>query len=115
MKFSAVVMIVPDEQENRTVALLKEAGATGVTILKAKGLRPNERKTFLGLGLERRESLLLCVVEKQLAMRILRTIKMHLGLDLPGGGLAFSLALENVVGIGLEQLQTFRREVEDKL
>lgn len=115
MKFSAVVLIVPENEENRAVDILKEAGATGVTILKAKGLRQNERKTFLGLGLERRESLLLCVVEKQLAMRILRTLKMQMNLDLKGGGLGFSLPLDSVVGIGLEQLQAFRREVEDKL
>jgi hypothetical protein len=63
-------------------------GATGLTILKGKGLRHNERKTFLGLGLERKESLLLCVVEKQLAMRILRSVKVQMKLDLPGGGLA---------------------------
>ena len=72
MRFSAVVLIVPEEDENRAVDILKEAGATGMTILKGKGLRQNDRKTFLGLGLERKESLLLCVVEKQLAMRILK-------------------------------------------
>ncbi len=115
MKFSAVVLIVPDEDENRAVEILKEAGATGITILKGKGLRHNERKTFLGLGLERKESLLLCVVEKQLAMRILRTVKMQMKMDLPGGGLAFSLPLGSVVGIGLAQMQAFRREVEEEL
>ena len=116
MKFSAVLLIVPDEDENRAVEILKEAGATGITILKGKGLRHNERKTFLGLGLERKESLLLCVVEKQLAMRILRTVKMQMKMeDLPGGGLAFSLPLGSVVGIGLAQMQAFRREVEEEL
>jgi hypothetical protein len=78
-------------------------------------LRHNERKTFLGLGLERKESLLLCVVEKQLAMRILRSVKMQMKMDLPGGGLAFSLPLGSVVGIGLAQMQAFRREVEEDL
>jgi nitrogen regulatory protein PII-like uncharacterized protein len=107
MKFSAVVLIVPDEDENRAVEILKEAGATGITILKGKGLRHNERKTFLGLGLERKESVLLCVVEKQLAMRILRAVKMQMKMDLPGGGLAFSLPLGSVVGIGLAQMQAF--------
>ena len=115
MKFSAVVLIVPEEDENPAVRILKEAGATGITILKGKGLRQKDRKTFLGLGLERRESLLLCVVEKQLAMRILRAVKIEMKLDLPGGGLAFSLPLGSVVGIGLTQMETFRREVEDTL
>ncbi|HOG03515.1 MAG TPA: hypothetical protein PLL14_06020, partial [Accumulibacter sp.] len=85
------------------------------TILKGKGLRHNERKTFLGLGLERKESLLLCVVEKQLAMRILRSVKVQMKLDLPGGGLGFSLPLGSVIGIGLEQMLAFRREVEEDL
>ena len=115
MKFSAVVLIVPDEEEDRAVDLLKHAGATGITILKGKGLRHNERKTFLGLGLERKESVMLCVTEQQLAMRILRSVKQQLALDLPGGGLAFSVALGSVVGIGLEQMKLFRREVEDGL
>ncbi len=115
MKFSAVVLIVPEEDENRATEILKEAGATGLTILKGKGLRHNERKTFLGLGLERKESLLLCVVEKQLAMRILKTVKLQLKMDLSGGGLAFSLPLASVVGIGLAQMQAFQREVEEDL
>lgn len=115
MRFAAVVLIVPEEDENRAVEIVKQAGATGVTILKGKGLRHNERKTFLGLGLEQKESLILCVVEKQLAMRILRAVKIELRLDLPGGGIAFSLPLGSVVGIGLEQLQSFRRGVEDAI
>jgi len=115
MKFAAVVLIVPEEDENRAVEIVKHAGATGLTILKGKGLRHNERKTFLGLGLERKESLILCVVEKQLAMRILRTVKIELRLDLPGGGIAFSLPLGSVVGIGLAQLEAFQREVAEDL
>ena len=115
MKFSAVVLIVPDEDEDKAVELLQQAGATGITIIKGKGLRHNERKTFLGLGLERKESLLLCVTEQQLAMRILRAVKSQMKLDLPGGGLAFSIALGSVVGIGLEQMKLFRRGVEDGL
>ena len=115
MKFSAVVLIVPDEGENRAVELLQQAGATGFTIIKGKGLRHNERKTFLGLGLERKESLLLCVVEKQLSTRILKSVKVKLKLDLPGGGLAFSLPLGSVVGMGLAQMAAFRQEVEDEL
>ena len=115
MRFSAVVLIVPEEDENPAVRILKEAGATGITIIKGKGLRQNERKTFLGLGLERRESLLLCVVEKQLAMRMLKAVKIEMKLDLSGGGLAFSLPLGSVIGIGLAQMETFRREVADTL
>jgi nitrogen regulatory protein PII len=115
MKFSAVVLIVPEEDENPAVRILKEAGATGITIIKGKGLRQHDRKTFLGLGLERRESLMMCVVEKQLAMRILKAVKIEMKLDLPGGGLAFSLPLGSVVGIGMAQLESFRREVADSL
>ncbi|MBL8397573.1 MAG: transcriptional regulator [Candidatus Accumulibacter sp.] len=115
MKFAAVVLIVPEEDENRAVDIVKQAGATGITILKGKGLRHNERKTFLGLGLERKESLLLCVVEKQLAMRILRSVKQQMEIDLSGSGLAFSLPLDSVVGIGAEQMLTFHRNVEEEL
>ena len=41
MKFSAVGLIVPGEDENRAVGILKQAGATGLTILKGKGLLHN--------------------------------------------------------------------------
>lgn len=115
MKFSIVVVIVPEEDENHAVDIVKRAGATGITILKGKGLRHNERKTFLGLGLERKESLLLCVVEKQLAMRILRTVKIEMKLDQAGGGLAFSVPLGSIVGMGAAQLQAFQREVAEEL
>ncbi len=115
MKFSAVVLIVPEEQENSAVDVVKEAGATGVTLIRAKGLGLNERKTFLGLGLERKESVLLCVVEKNLSVRILKQIKKQLELGTSGAGIAFSVPLENLVGLRLAQLQIFKKEVEENL
>jgi nitrogen regulatory protein PII len=115
MKFSAVVLIVPDEDENRAVEILKEAGATGITILKGKGCGTTSARPFSVWVWSARSRLLLCVVEKQLAMRILRAVKMQMKMDLPGGGLAFSLPLGSVVGIGLAQMQAFRREVEEDL
>ena len=48
-------------------------------------------------------------------MRILRAVKIEMKLDEPGGGLALSLPLGSVVGIGLAQMQAFRREVEEDL
>ncbi|MBO3704372.1 MAG: hypothetical protein J5W83_17845 [Candidatus Accumulibacter sp.] len=65
--------------------------------------------------MERKESLLLCVAEQQPSLRVLRAVESQMKLGLPGGVLAFSIALVSVVGIGLEQMKLFRRGVEDGL
>ena len=113
MKFSVVTVIVPEEKEDKAIDEVKAAGATGVTVLKANGIGLKEKKTFFGLGYERNESVLLCVVERTVGFSILKYIRKALNFDKHGNGIAFSIPLDHLVGLSFEQLEKFQEEREE--
>lgn len=112
MKFSVVAVIVPEEHEDIAIDKVKEAGATGVTVFKGTGVGLKEKRTFFGMGFERGESMLICVVERTVGFKILKQIKKKLELDQHGNGLAFSLPLDHLVGLDYAQLRVFEDEME---
>ena len=113
MKFSMVVVIVPEEHEDKAIDKVKEAGATGVTVVKGNGIGLKEKKTFFGLSYERNESVLLCVTERSVGFKVLKYIRKELDFSQQGSGLAFSIPLDHLVGLDHEQLMTFENEREE--
>ena len=115
MKFSVVAVIVPEEHEDIAIDKVKEAGATGVTIFKGTGVGLKEKKTFMGLGFERGESMLICVVERTVGFKVLKKIKKELNMSEHGNGLAFSIPLGHLVGLDYKQIKVFEEEMEEKI
>ena len=113
MKFALVAVIVPEEHEDLAVDKVKEAGAAGVTVLKASGLGLKEKKTFFGLSYERNESVLLCIVEKSVGVNILKFVRDALNLDKHGNGLAFSIPMDHLVGMDIASIEKFQTEREE--
>ena len=113
MKFSVVAVIVAEENEDIAIDKVKEAGAAGVTVFKGTGVGLKKKKTFMGLGFERGESMLICVVERSVGLKILKKIKKELNMDEHGNGLAFSIPLAHLVGMSYKQLQVFDEEMEE--
>ncbi|GAB3272400.1 P-II family nitrogen regulator [Arthrobacter pigmenti] len=116
MKFTAVVVIAPDDYEDKAIEYAQRAGATGVTILAGKGIGGEARKSFLGLTFEGTQSVLLMVVGRHLAAPILKELHPLLVKGKESRGLAFAIPIEHLTGIDLRQVGKFeehlRREDE---
>ena len=52
MKFTALIVIVQDKDEEAAIEAAKEAGAGSVTILHGRSIGLEEKKVFFGLTLE---------------------------------------------------------------
>ena len=48
MKFTVLIAIIEDKDEEAAIDVAKEAGAGGVTILHGKNIELEEKKVFLG-------------------------------------------------------------------
>ena len=116
MKFSALIAIVPDEQEQECVDSARELGAGGITILSGRGISNNAKKTFFGLTYEGSQSVLLMVLEKGLSLQVLKSIQHVL---MPTGndsrGLVFTVPLEHLGGIDVSQFHKFEQHLKDNL
>lgn len=113
MKFCAVVVIAPDELEQAAIDKAKKAGASGITMLSGRGIGDENRKTFLGLTFEGRQSVLLMVVAKQLSQPILKEMRGVLMQDGDSRGIAFSVGIDHLTGIEMSQVMKFEQHMHE--
>ena len=114
MRFAVLVAVVPEQDEEKAVATAKAAGAGSVTIMKGRGQGLEEQKTFFGLTYEGAESVLLFVLERRLAVRVLKSL--HTELDLQhSDGYAFTFPVEHLAGINFKELSHFEESVKEEI
>jgi nitrogen regulatory protein P-II 1 len=112
MKFKLILSTVKADITDHIVDSAKKAGATGATIIPARGTGIHEAKTFFGLSLEAQTDIILLLVEEHLVSKILDTIKKAGEFHKPGTGIAFVLPIEQVVGLE-SQMERFKKEVRE--
>ena len=110
MRFKLIFASVKTDITDRIVDTAKKSGATGATIIPARGTGIHEAKTFFGLSLEAQTDIILLLVEEHLVCKILDTIKQAGEFHKPGTGIAFVVPVEQVVGLE-SQMDKFKEEV----
>jgi len=112
MRFKLILSSVKTDITDKIVDAAKEAGATGATIIPARGTGIKEAKTFFGLSLEAQTDIVLLLVEEHLVGKILDRIKEAGQFHKPGTGIAFVVPVEHVVGLE-SQMEKFKEEVRE--
>ncbi len=116
MKFSVLVAIVPEDQEQDCVNAARDLGACGITLIPGRGISNTAKKTFFGLTYDGSQSVLLMVLEKGLSLDILKVIQKILMPDHNDSrGLVFTLPLEHLGGIDMSQVAKFEQHLKDSL
>lgn len=111
MKFTAIVVIAPDDLEDKVIGHAQRVGATGVTILPGKGIGGEAKKTFFGLTFEGTQSVLLMVVGAHLGAPILKELHQVLVSGTESRGLAFAIPIEHLTGIDMRQVVKFEEHL----
>ena len=113
MKFKIVFAPVKTHKTDSIVDAAKESGATGATIIPARGTGIREAKTFFGLSLEDQTDIVMFLLEEHIVEQVLEAIRTAGEFDKPGTGIAFVMPVEQVVGLE-SQMERFKEEVRDK-
>ena len=113
MKFKVIIATVKADITDKVVDAAKEAGATGATIIPARGTGIHEAKTFFSLTLEDQSDVIMFLLEEHLVTTILDAIKIAGEFDKPGTGIAFVLPVDHVTGLE-SQIDRFKKEVRDQ-
>lgn len=114
MKFSAIVVIAPEELEQQAIDDAKTAGATGITILSGRGIGGEVKKTFFGMTFEGSQSVLLMVVAKHLSMPILKKMQQVLVEDGKSRGIAFTVPIDHLTGLDMGQVMKFEQHLREQ-
>jgi len=112
MRFKIILASVKPDISDKVVDAAKEAGATGATIIPARGTGVHEAKTFFGLTLEAQTDIVMFLIEEHIATKILGAIKEAGKFHKPGTGIAFVLPVEHVAGLD-SQMEKFEKDVSE--
>ena len=112
MRFKVIIAMVEQERQDEVISSAKEAGATGVTILNAKGGGIREQKTFFGLQMDMQREVLLFIVEDFHANPIMDAIY-KAGNFKDGRGMAFSWTVDRVIGTE-SQMEALEKAAQEK-
>ena len=113
MKFKLVLAPVKPHKTDAVVDAAKAAGATGATIIPARGTGMREAKTFFGLTLEDQTDIIMFLLEEHVVKTVLDAVKTAGEFHKPGTGIAFVLPVENVLGME-SQIERFKEEIREK-
>lgn len=113
MRFKVILASVKPDIIDTVVDAAKAAGATGATIIPARGTGIREAKTFFGLTLEAQTDIIMLLVEEHIVQGILDAIAEAGEFKKPGTGIAFVLPVEQVIGLE-SQIECFKEEIRDQ-
>jgi nitrogen regulatory protein P-II 1 len=113
MQFKVILASVKSDITDKVVDAAKATGATGATIIHARGTGIREAKTFFGLSLEAQTDIIMFLLEERLVSQVLETIGSVGEFDKPGTGIAFVLPVDQVIGLE-SQIEKFKQEVDNQ-
>ena len=99
MKFKVILASVKPDYTDKVVDAGKASGATGATIIPARGTGIREAKSFFGLTLESQTDIVMFLLGDHLVDPVLEAIRVAGEFDKPGTGIAFVLPVDQVLGL----------------
>ena len=98
-EFEVILCIVNAGFSDSVMAAARECGAKGGTVINARGTaREDAEKTF-GIVIEPEKEIVIILVDVKIKDAILHAIYKQAGLNTPGQGIAFSMPVDDVIGI----------------
>lgn len=113
MQLKLIMAFVKPNITDEVVNAMKEAGATGATIIPGRGTGIKEAKTFFGLSIEDQTNIVVFLVEEHVVENLIKVIEKAGRFDEPGTGIAFVLPVEHIVGLE-SQMKKFNDQARDK-
>ena len=115
MHFKLIIALTEDSLTDKVLEAARSCGATGSTVItSARGEGMQTSKSFFGLNLTNQRDMILLLVEEHMAREILEVIEKTGEFDAsPGTGIAFSIDVEDAVGVAHQVNQLFERVEEE--
>ena len=77
----------------------REVGATGGTVIHARGTTSSEAEKMWGIVIQPEKEIVMIIVKSEIKDSVLHALYKSVGLNTPGQGIAFSLPVDSVVGL----------------
>ena len=98
-KFEAIFCVVNAGFSDEVMFAARKAGAGGGTIIKGRGTAPVEAEETFKITVQPEKEIVIILVPEKIKDDVLRSIYESAGLSSKGQGIAFSLPIEQAVGL----------------
>ena len=98
-----ILAIINSGYADEAMAVARENGARGGTIINARGVADKEAAAFFGITFHEDKEILMLVVSKDQRDQILNALYQQMGMGKKARGIAFSLPVSDVAGLVKEQ------------
>ena len=95
-----LIMCIVNAGFSETVmAAAKDAGARGGTILNGRGTANKAAESFFHIAIQPEQEVVMILVDAKIKDAVMHSLYQKAGLDTMGQGIAFSLPVDDVVGL----------------
>ena len=94
-----IFCIVNSGYSENAMDAAKKVGATGGTVINARGTAGKDAEMFFGVTVDPEKEIVMILVPAKKKDDVLHALYNGVGLNTPGQGIAFSMPVDNVVGI----------------
>ena len=91
----ALYMVFNAGFSDEAIKIARTAGAGGATVFNARG-EGATHKSLMGITIDSEKEIVLSLVSKEVAEKIMAEIKEKMGLKSPANGICFTLPVENI-------------------
>lgn len=98
-EYEMIICITNNGFSEQVMEVAKEFGAKGGTVINARGTAKQEALRHFDIEITPEKEITLILVETKIKDNILSGLYDKVGLNTPGQGIAFSLPVEDVVGL----------------
>ena len=99
----AIFCIVNSGFSEAVMDAAKKLGARGGTVIRARGTANSEAEKLFGITVQPEKEVVMILVPTKIKNDILHALYKEVGLQTPGQGIAFSMPVDNVVGLSSEE------------
>ncbi len=96
--YELIITIVKDGYSDLVMQAAKKAGCKGGTVINARSLG-SSRTIFMNLAIEPEKDLVLNIVSKKIASKVMEQIREEAGIKSDARGLIISLPIDKVIGL----------------
>ena len=99
--FEMIICIVNAGFSDSVMEAARRFGARGGTVIRARGTARKDAEKFFGITVEPEKEMVMIVVPASIRDGILHELYNAVGMNTPGHGIAFSLPVDEAVGLKL--------------
>ncbi len=97
--YEVIMCIVNSGFSDDVMEAAREFGARGGTVIRARGTANVEAEKLAGIAIQPEKEIVMILVESAIKDSILHALYKAVGLKTPGQGIAFSMPVDDVVGL----------------